>query len=206
MPGTPLLFQGQEFGATAPFHYFADHNPELAKAVQKGRAAFVEQFPSLASPEVQERLPPPHALETFERCRLDWDEYDTHVTHRTLHEDLLAMRRSDAAFQAQAPGAVDGAVLAPETFVLRFMTAREPDERLLLVNFGPDLVADSFAEPLVAAPDGSRWIVQWSSERPDYGGGGTPPVVSDQGWRIPGHSAIVLRPETDHGGDGANRH
>ena len=72
--------------------------------------------------------------------------------------DIL-MRRSDAAFQAQAPGAVDGAVLAFEAFVFRFMTAREPDERLLLVNFGPDLVADSFAEPLVAASDGSRWIV-----------------------------------------------
>jgi maltooligosyltrehalose trehalohydrolase len=206
MPGTPMLFQGQEFGATAPFHYFADHNPELAKAVQKGRAEFIAQFPSLASPELQERLPPPHALETFERCKLDWNEYDTHVTQRRLCEDLLALRRSEVAFHAQAPGAVDGAVLAAETFVLRFTTPHEQDERLLVVNFGPDLVADSFAEPLVAPPERSRWVVQWSSERPDYGGGGTPPVVTEQGWRIPGHSAIVLRPETDHGGDGANRH
>ena len=36
MPGTPLLFQGQEFGASAPFLFFADHRPELAAAVQKG--------------------------------------------------------------------------------------------------------------------------------------------------------------------------
>jgi len=206
MPGTPMLFQGQEFGSSAPFRYFADHNPELAKAVQQGRAGFVTQFPSLAAPEAQERLPPPHALETFEQCRLDWHEYEAHVTHRRLHEDLLALRRSEVAFRAQAPGAVDGAVLAPETFVLRFMTPHESDERLLAVNFGPDLVAESFAEPLVAAPHGSRWVVQWSSEQPTYGGSGTPPIVTDQGWRIPGHSAIVLRPEIDHGGDGANRH
>jgi len=97
-------------------------------------------------------------------------------------------------------------VLAAEAFVLRFATPREQDERLLVVNFGPDLVAGSFAEPLVAAPGGSRWVVQWSSEHPDCGGDGTPPVVTDQGWHIPGHSAIVLRPEIDHGRDGANRH
>jgi maltooligosyltrehalose trehalohydrolase len=207
MPGTPMLFQGQEFGATAPFRYFADHKPELAQAVQKGRAEFVSQFPSLGSPEMQQRLSPPHTVETFERCKLDWDEYERHVPQRRLHEDLLALRRSEVAFRAQTPGAVDGAVLAAEAFVLRFATPREEDERLLVVNLGADLVDGSFAEPLVAPPAGARWVVQWSSEHPDYGGYGTPPVTTDQGWRIPGHSALVLRPEDDeHGGDGANRH
>src|SRR6185503_2792815 len=79
LPGTPMLFQGQEFGASAPFLYFADHNPELAAAVQKGRAEFLSQFPSLASPEAQRRLPPPHDPRTFESTVLDWREYDTHV-------------------------------------------------------------------------------------------------------------------------------
>jgi len=206
MPGTPMLFQGQEFGASAPFQYFADHNPELAKAVQKGRAEFVTQFPSLASPEMQQRLAPPHAMETFAQCKLDWEEYDRHLPQRRLHEDLLALRRSETAFRAQSAGDVDGAVLAAEALVLRFATPREQDERLLIVNFGPDLVAGSFAEPLVAPPTSSRWVVQWSSEHPDYGGSGTPPVSTEEGWRIPGHSAVVLRPEIDHGRDGANRH
>ena len=35
-PGTPMLFQGQEFGSTRPFLYFADHDGELAKAVRDG--------------------------------------------------------------------------------------------------------------------------------------------------------------------------
>src|SRR5205807_5039175 len=51
-PGTPMLFMGQEFACSAPFLYFADHNPELAKVVRKGRAEFLGQFPSLAAPEV----------------------------------------------------------------------------------------------------------------------------------------------------------
>jgi maltooligosyltrehalose trehalohydrolase len=44
-PGTPMLFQGQEFSASAPFLYFADHEPELAAGVGRGRAAFLNQFP-----------------------------------------------------------------------------------------------------------------------------------------------------------------
>jgi maltooligosyltrehalose trehalohydrolase len=85
MPGTPMLFQGEEFGASSPFLYFADHNPELAKAVQKGRAEFVAQFQSLAQAEIQQRLAQPHARATFERCKLAWDEYDRHPSHRLLH-------------------------------------------------------------------------------------------------------------------------
>jgi maltooligosyltrehalose trehalohydrolase len=66
---------------------------------------------------------------------------------------------------------------------------------LLWVNLGPDLIAGSFAEPLLAPPDGFTWQLHWSSEDPEYGGTGTPEVVGDHGWRIPGHAAIVLRPE-----------
>src|SRR5204862_1445648 len=80
MPGTPMLFQGQEFGASAPFLYFADHNPELAKAVQKGRAEFVKQFPSLTSEAAQARVPAPHDPQIFERCKLNWHERETNET------------------------------------------------------------------------------------------------------------------------------
>src|SRR5207302_390145 len=49
-PATPLLFQGQEFGSSAPFLYFADHEPGLAGAVRKGRREFLSQFPRIADP------------------------------------------------------------------------------------------------------------------------------------------------------------
>ena len=202
MPGTPMLFQGQEIAASAPFLYFADHNPDLARAVQKGRAEFVAQFTSLASAEAQARLPVPHDPSTFERCKLDWRERETHGRAYQLHRDLLRLRRSEPAFAPQTPGAVDGALLDSAAFVLRFFADRESDERLLVVNLGGDLASGSFAEPLIAPPAGCAWTVQWSSEHPDYGGTGTPRVVSDMGWQIPGNAAIVLKPETTHGGDG----
>jgi maltooligosyltrehalose trehalohydrolase len=194
MPGTPMLFQGQEFGASAPFMYFADHNPELAKAVQKGRWEFMKQFPSLASASAQAHLPVPHDPRTFERCKLNWAEREANETWVRLHRDLLVLRRTDAAFRAQDASAIDGAVLGPELFVLRYTTPSPQDERLLVVNIGPDVEASSFVEPLVAPPDEHTWQVRWSSAEPEYGGCGTPSVVTDAGWRVPAHAAVVLQP------------
>src|SRR4029453_18131255 len=163
MPGPPMLFQGQEFGATAPFMYFADHNPELAKAVQTGRAEFIKQFPSLASPSAQRHVPVPHDPQTFERCKLNWQERETNEPWVRLHRDLLALRRTDAAFRAQDATALEGAVLGPELFVLRYASSSPADERLLIVNFGSDVEVPSFAEPLVAPPDEHTWRIRWSS-------------------------------------------
>ena len=111
-----------------------------------------------------------------------------------LYRDLLALRRSEAAFRAQDAAAIDGAVLGAELFVLRYSTPSAEDERVLLVNLGVEMDAASFAEPLLAPPDDHEWKLSWSSEHPDYGGSGTPQVVSDTGWRIPGHAAVVLSP------------
>jgi maltooligosyltrehalose trehalohydrolase len=205
-PGTPLLFQGQEFGATTPFLYFADHNPELAAAVRKGRAEFVQQFPSIASPGMASRLAVPDDEQTFLRCKLDWSECDRHQHWRRLHRDLIAMRVNEPAFSPATQGDVDGAVLTAEAFVLRWFAARPEDERLLLVCLGSDVVRPSFAEPLLAPPDGCDWRLHWSSEAPEYGGGGTPGVAGPDGWCIPGHSAVVLRPEKTHGRDGTTPH
>jgi maltooligosyltrehalose trehalohydrolase len=108
---------------------------------------------------------------------------------------LLALRHSDQAFREQRHGAIDGAVLGDEAFVLRYATRDARDERLLVVNFGPDLVKDSFAEPLVAPPVGCLWRMHWSSEEVFYGGVGAYPIVTESGWRVPAHSATVLAPE-----------
>ena len=192
-PSTPMLFQGQEFAASAPFLFFADHNEELSKLVCKGRADFLAQFRSAATREVRERLHDPAARETFERCKLDTSERERNRGVYDLHRDLLRLRREDRVFSAQRPRGVDGAVLGREAFVLRFF-GDGGDDRLLVVNFGRDLHLDIAPEPLLAPPAGSIWAALWSSEDPRYGGGGAPPVETDDNWRIPGHAAVALRP------------
>ncbi len=189
-PGTPMLFQGQEFAASSPFLYFADHQGQLATAVRKGRAEFLAQFRSIATREAQERLADPGDMKTFERCKLDLGERERHAEAYALHRDLMRLRREDAVFAAQ--GAVDGAVLGTEAFVLRFF-GPAGDDRLLLVNLGRDLHLDAAPEPLLASAAGARWQLLWSSEDPRYGGGGTAAIETHEGWRLPGHAAVALR-------------
>jgi maltooligosyltrehalose trehalohydrolase len=195
MPGTPMLFQGQEFAASTPFLYFADFEGDLAQAIRKGRGEFLRQFPSIA--ELERRggvLADPDNPDTFERCKLDFAERETHAGAYALHIDLLRMRREEAAFCAQAPGGVDGAVLAQSALALRFFTPDHLDDRVVVVNFGSDLTRPSYAEPLLAPPVGRDWIVRWSSEDPRYGGNGTPDTWPDGCWSIAAESALVLAP------------
>jgi maltooligosyltrehalose trehalohydrolase len=193
-PATPLLFQGQEFAASTPFYYFADHAPGLARTVYQGRVQFLSQFPSVADPKIQAWLPDPADPATLERCKLDLSERVAHQPYYALHRDLLRLRREDSVFGAHRGMAIDGAVLGPEAFVLRFFGA-DGDDRLLLVNFGVDLQLDPAPEPLLAPPAEHTWHVLWSSEDPVYGGSGTPRPETDEGWMLPGHVAVVMRPE-----------
>src|SRR6202048_698058 len=72
-PWTPLLFQGEEFGASSPFLFFTDvGDGPMREAIRKGRFAFLSQFPSLATKEVQERLPVPSNPISFVSCKLDF--------------------------------------------------------------------------------------------------------------------------------------
>src|SRR4026209_1786233 len=100
MPATPMLFHVQEFAASAPFHYFADHQPELAELVRRGRAESLNQFRSLALPETQALLSEPSDPETFARCKLDSSERLQHAGAHALHRDLLRLRREDTIFRA----------------------------------------------------------------------------------------------------------
>ena len=194
-PGTPMLFMGQEFAASSPFLYFADHHPDLAKLVRKGRVDFLKQFPALAVPEIQAQVPNPSELPTFERCKLDFAERERNRPVYDLHRDLLRLRRDDEAFRAQRRRGVDGAVLSDHCFVLRFLMEEDHSlDRLLFVNLGRDLYLEPIPEPLSAPPEAMEWRLLWSSEDLRYGGSGTPSVENHSCWRIPGEAAVVMKP------------
>jgi maltooligosyltrehalose trehalohydrolase len=92
-------------------------------------------------------------------------------------------------------------VLGSHAFVLRFFSAiphspvtaeRRAGDRLLIVNFGTDFHFDPAPEPLLAPPAGKTWDIMWSSEDPAYGGDGTAPLDTSEGWHIPGPATVVL--------------
>jgi len=196
LPQTPMLFQGQEFNASSPFLYFADHNPELAPLVRKGRAEFMSQFASVASVPAESRVPDPSDVETFTRCKLDWSERSTNSQALALHRDLIRLRREDPtlARHPRPAGLVDGSILDTQAFALRFFGV-DGDDRLLVINLGPRIRRETIPEPLLAPPYGRRWLTAFSTESPEYGGWGTPPLeTKKQGWWIPGECAVLLRP------------
>jgi maltooligosyltrehalose trehalohydrolase len=194
-PSTPLLFQGQEFAASSPFYYFADHNEELAALVFKGRKDYFKQFPSIATPEIQALLPMPAAEETFQKSKLNFLDRAYHHQEYNLHRDLLKIRKNDPVISSPKISGIDGAVLNQDAFLIRFFGDEHEDTRLLIINFGSDFNLSPAPEPLLAAPESTTWSVLWSSEDSRYGGGGTPPLSTDQHWGILGHSAILLIPQ-----------
>ena len=193
-PGTPLIFQGQEFSASAPFLYFADHNEELRGPIREGRRKFLAQFPTLRDPEVVASLYPPDAEDTYRRTVLDLSERERHAEAYALYKDLIALRRTKL-IPAAAARRIDGAVISPEALLLRFFGNDGEPDRILLVNLGCDLELSPIPEPLAAVPPASHWELEWSSEAIRYGGQGTPPVHPNTKWHVPGESAILLRSE-----------
>jgi maltooligosyltrehalose trehalohydrolase len=107
-----------------------------------------------------------------------------------LHRDLLRLRREDPIFSQQDWKMLDGAVVGPEAFILRWFAPDEND-RLLCVNLGRDMDWHPVPEPLAAPPRGHDWRLLWSSEQFEYAGAGTA-AFNARDWIIPGHTAIVL--------------
>ncbi|WP_020562666.1 malto-oligosyltrehalose trehalohydrolase [Methylosarcina fibrata] len=194
-PQTPMLFQGQEFAALSPFFYFADHKDEIAHLVAQGRSDFLAQFRSLATPEMQARLPDPGDPMTFSHSKLNLNERYQHKESYALHADLLHLRRTDPVFlAAQKNQRVDGAVLGPDALVIRFFGENREDDRLLLVNLSRDIHLVPSPEPLLAPPLEHVWDILWSSENPRYGGLGMPPWPRQGNWYLQGESAVALHP------------
>lgn len=194
-PQTPCLFQGQELAPSGVFSYFLGVEGEAAHAVAAGRHASLRNFPSVADPAMLESLPDPSALQTFLASKLDWSEIDIHAPMLALHRDLIHLRRTNTAFSQRHRRRIDGAVIGEAALLIRYITETSADQRLLLLNLGRDLNIGVVAEPLLGPPAGRKWVLQWSSEHPDYGGAGRRPFDTDRFSVLPSDTAILLTTE-----------
>jgi maltooligosyltrehalose trehalohydrolase len=138
-------------------------------------------------------LPVPSDPKAFASCKLDFSKRKKNKEFYDLHVDLLRLRREDSRFHEQRLGGVDGAVLGPASFVLRYFSKGNSNDRLLVVNFGERRVLTPAPEPLLAPPLGLEWETLWSSESVSYGGPGVVTVARQDGWTLPAEATIALR-------------
>ena len=135
-PFTPMLFMGEEWGASTPWCYFTDHqDPDLARAVSAGRRREFARH-GWTGP-----VPDPQAVETFRRSVLDWSEPD-----RPYHRDLLEWHRELIALRRARPELTDPRLTA---------TAVETDDgeaRWLLMRRGQVCVAANVGDVPVVLP------------------------------------------------------
>ncbi|WP_250282112.1 MULTISPECIES: malto-oligosyltrehalose trehalohydrolase [unclassified Frankia] len=100
-PFTPMLFMGEEWGATTPWQFFSDHDaPGLADAVRKGRRG---EF--AAHGWGPDEIPDPQDEATFARSRLDWSQLSV-----PRHAGLLQWHRRLTALRRTLPGLTDPAL------------------------------------------------------------------------------------------------
>ena len=158
-PFVPMLFMGEEWGASAPFLFFTAHaDPELGRAVSEGRK---REFAAFGwDPE---SIPDPQDPETFERSKLDWTELDEQP-----HADLLDWHRSLIALRRAWPELTDGRLDRVEVDYdedARWLTTTR-GRVTLACNFGRDAVA------VPVAPERAIRILLTSAKEPEAAGPG----------------------------------
>lgn len=137
VPETPMLFQGQEWAASAPFQFFTDHNEDLGRAVTEGRREEFRHFAAFADPEARDRIPDPQAESTFTTSKLDWSERDRepHASTLRLFRSLTNLRRSEPALRNGQMQSAVAFPLSDQTLLLR-RNATDGPSLLVCVHLG----------------------------------------------------------------------
>jgi len=94
-PAPPLLFMGEEFGATSPFLFFCDFQGELASCVTHGRRSEFARFAKFRWRETRARIPDPNSELTFLQSKLSWESVtqEPHAGWLRLYRELLSLRQ-----------------------------------------------------------------------------------------------------------------
>ncbi len=143
-PFVPMLFQGEEFAASAPFQYFTDHEDELGQLVSKGRKREFEAFGW-----EPEQIPDPQAETTFTDSKLNWSEVGEgpHAEMVDWYKKLIHLRKTTPEL---TNGRMDDVIVSIDD-----------DDQWLVMDRGAIQVACNLgSEPLhIDLPEGSTLLL-----------------------------------------------
>jgi malto-oligosyltrehalose trehalohydrolase len=135
-PQIPLVFMGEENASSAPFLFFTDHNPELAKAVLEGRQREFAGFSQFSDQTLLAKLPDPNDPMTFERSK-PISASDDAGERNKFYKRLLKLRREEIVPRLVDAHAINARAVSPCAVVAHW---RMGDGSLLTIgsNFGTD--------------------------------------------------------------------
>ncbi len=141
-PQVPLLFMGEEWGATAPFLFFTDHNAELAPLVREGRRREFARFAAFADPARRARIPDPNDPATFAASIPDPTEAERppHDAVLSLYRQLLALRHAGIIPHLPGARALGAEALGGKAVLARWRLGNQ-EELTLACNLGETPVA-----------------------------------------------------------------
>jgi maltooligosyltrehalose trehalohydrolase len=184
-PNLPLLFMGEEFFAQTPFAYFVSHTDrELNDAVRTGRAVEHALFTSAAG------FLDPVALETFERCKLDWSclEREPHAQVLRLYRDVLGLRARNPSLGHCDKHLAHASWNEDERWLVLERAAPSGERALGLFNFSQH--ARRITLPIVSG----CFQLALSTSAPRYGGSGAAVTVALRLPAGPDVDPITLEP------------
>ncbi len=169
-PPVPLLFMGEEWGASTPFLFFCDFAPDLARSITAGRRNGFAAFADIADPEMRDVIPDPNSPETFVRSTLLWDERTTspHDAWLAYYRNLLRIRATEIAPRSARACGVDAEYDAIGEFGLRAKWRLDDGSALALETNLGETAQDGFS----AYPKG---CVVFSTHDPTFADGIAPP-------------------------------
>jgi maltooligosyltrehalose trehalohydrolase len=134
-PNIPMLFMGDEFGATQPFLYFTSHlTQELADAVRTGRRQEFARFAAFSDPARRESIPDPNAEQTF-LDSIPQPDPRTAPAWREWIKSLLAIRHEHLVPRLDGAQALDAAIIGPSAVKARWRMA-DGTVLMMAVNLG----------------------------------------------------------------------
>ena len=152
-PKVPLLFMGEEWGATQPFLFFTEHKEELAQAVREGRRAEFADFSAFQDEKARERIPDPNALSTFEASIPDFDARETapHAAYLERYRTLLALRHQHIVPRLKGARALGADAIGDKAVLARWQM-NDGSQLIIALNLGnqPTALSDSSTQLLLA--------------------------------------------------------
>ncbi len=193
LPYTPMLFMGQEFAASARFHYFTDHGADLGRDVTKGRRAEFVRKAGFDDSWQSEAIPDPQSEQTFLESRLELAERYIGAGAETyrLYGELLALRKIDSVLSRQDRGAMEAIAYAEQLLLVHSWHGRE--HRLIAANTGAAIDATPGALGIADDLVSKRWWSVTTTDDRRFGGSGDQIRFDENLVSLPPQSVTWLR-------------